>query len=260
MTRSLRHSEPTGISFHIPIAWDGISARSLFYSTAIVCGFLLLFTTLDVTVDKREFARNDTTRIELMEIKFGRGDGTGASKGDLVEEGATRKGDPKQLAQQQSTNPIKGSATIDPSQSNKLLAKQNVTNSKNSDSIRSKSGTQVSTAGLLDGVENATGKGKNGTGDGKGVGLGNVDWGGGGNRIVLYKPMPKYPDGQTGSPKLRFRIVVTPEGSINSVTPLDKGEPAFETASMNALRKWQFNKIDSPQNMVGVITFSFQLR
>jgi hypothetical protein len=261
MSRSLRHSEPVGISFHIPIAWDGISARSLFYSTVILCALLLLVSTFEVTVDKREFARNDTTRIELMEIKFGRGNGKGASRGDLIEEGATRKGDPtKQLAQQQSTNPVKGSPTIDANQTNTLIAKNNVTNSKNTDSIRSKSGTQVATAGVLDGVQNATGKGKIGTGEGKGVGLGNVDWGGGGNRIVLYKPMPKYPDGQSGSPKLRFRIVVSPEGSIVTVTSLDKGEPAFETASMNALRKWQFNKIDSPQNMVGVITFSFQLR
>ncbi len=261
MPRYLNRSEPEGITFHIPIAWDGISARSLVYSTCILCVILLLMSTVNVSVDKRNIVRNDTTRIELMDIKFGRGNGKGVSKGDLTEEGATRKGDPtKPLLNQQTTNPAKGSATIAANQTNTLVPTKNATNSTTTDSIKTKSGSKVANSGLLDGIENATGKGKIGNGEGKGVGLGTVDWGGGGNRIVLYKPMPKYPDGQNGSPKLRFRIVVSPEGSIITVTSLDKGEPAFEESSMRALRKWQFNKIDSPQNMVGVITFSFQLR
>jgi outer membrane biosynthesis protein TonB len=39
---------------------------------------------------------------------------------------------------------------------------------------------------------------------------------------------------------------------------MTKGDPALEAISLKTLKKWKFNRLDSDQQMQGMITFTFK--
>ncbi|MCS6809248.1 MAG: TonB family protein, partial [Bacteroidota bacterium] len=106
--------------------------------------------------------------------------------------------------------------------------------------------------------EKSQGLGRFGTGTGSGQGF-SVDWGSGGNRIILHKELPKYPEGITTSTQIKMRFTVLPNGSVGLIIPLQKGEPSLERAAIEALRRWQFNPIHDGKEMTGLITFTFKM-
>jgi periplasmic protein TonB len=103
------------------------------------------------------------------------------------------------------------------------------------------------------------GLGRFGSGAGRGAGF-NLEWGGGGNRVVMHKELPKYPSGVNTSAQIKIRFTVLKNGSVGVILPMQKGEPALERAAMEALRRWQFNPSTDDKDMVGFITFTFRVQ
>lgn len=113
--------------------------------------------------------------------------------------------------------------------------------------------------GTWTGSSQGSGLGKQGGGSGKGSGF-SIEWGGGGNRAVIYKVLPQYPRGYNVAGKIRLRFIVLPDGSVSNIIPIQRSDPVLERAAIEALRQWRFNPLPTPTEMVGIITFTFQLQ
>lgn len=105
----------------------------------------------------------------------------------------------------------------------------------------------------------AEGIGRFGSGAGRGQGYG-LEWGGGGNRVVVHKELPKYPAGVNTMTQIKIRFTVNPNGSVGMILPMQKGDPVLERAAIEALRRWQFNPLNDTKEMVGFITFTFRVQ
>lgn len=201
--------------------------------------------------------------VPVAVLNFGRGDGTGMSKGNLSAEGVAHKGATPQSSLHDAeiaanTKTSKVDAETDISTSSNLKPVGEVSGNENS---KDKAvGNSNKNVGTKDGSESGTGLGSKGFGRGLGEGFGDIEWGGGGNRFVLVKKPPKYPKGvnTTGTIKIKFRV--RKDGTISSMVPLQKADPALERAAMDALRQWRFNPIDQDIEMEGIIPFNFRLR
>ncbi len=90
-----------------------------------------------------------------------------------------------------------------------------------------------------------------------------INWLGGGIREKLSGVLPVYPPGLNKEATILLRFIVKPDGSIGRIIPERKGETTLENISIQALKNWRFNKLESqvPQiNQEGVITFVFKLK
>jgi outer membrane biosynthesis protein TonB len=89
-----------------------------------------------------------------------------------------------------------------------------------------------------------------------------IEWVGAG-REVVRSVLPQVPAGVEREIVLRFGFEVTPAGEVSGIRPLQKGEPALEEASLNALRQWQFQPLPAAAPQVAqqaVISFRFRIR
>lgn len=195
--------------------------------------------------------------IGMVEVRFGEGDGTGGRKGNLSREGMARRGpqgNPLQDASAASAT-RRAPQSADPTQ----YAKHNkvpdvgAVGTKPDKNLNGDENT-----GAPKGSEDGTGLGWAGQGPGKGLGLGDIDWGGGGNRTVLKKELPKFPSGTLNTEvKLRFRV--RPDGTVSWVMPVRRGgNPDVDQAAMSALYRWRFNPLSTNVEMEGTITFVFR--
>lgn len=190
-------------------------------------------------------------------LVFGEGDGTGARKGNLTAEGAAQRGrtsqNPLEDATKAASSANGNTSVSDPSTSSNLRPVDNLgTRGKESD------GASDRMIGSDQGTDDGTGLGMAGGGRGKGLGYGDIDWGGGGNRIVLTKVLPKKPPG-TLDTQVKLRFLVAPDGSVTLVLPVQKGgNPVVDAAAVNALRQWRFNRLPDDRVMEGTITFTFK--
>ncbi len=85
----------------------------------------------------------------------------------------------------------------------------------------------------------------------------------GGIRDVLAEKLPVFPENIAKEVALTFRMEVLPDGSVNEITTLKKGEATLESVTRQALRQWLFNPLDrnAPQeSQFGTITFKFVLQ
>lgn len=81
------------------------------------------------------------------------------------------------------------------------------------------------------------------------------------NRKILRRPEIN-PELVTQNAKIKIKIIVTPDGYIESYIPLQKGG-YLEKIAMDNLRKWKFEQLDSEQtqeNQSGVVTFNFIIK
>ena len=249
--------ETEQVQFSFP--WDKFTFRGFVVAITITIVALLIFSWLTIKLDPpRVYQPPQTVPIVLLSI--GPGDGTGASKGNLTQEGAAQKGaevkNPLQDAQSQGStvkgqvNPADPMTTTNLTPINKMTGESNNTNSND---------WGASSIGTKNGSANGTGLGDKGNGKGKGLGWGDIDWGGGGNRIVESKKEPTCPAGTQLGARITMKFTVLPDGSVSNVYPVVKGVPALEEAARTALKKWRFNKISQNINMEGKITFVFRL-
>lgn len=251
------YREDTQVNLKIP--WDSHTAKGFGLSLIIV--FSLIFI-LSLGFVKDAVKKPEQKLIPVEMINWGEGDGTGLSKGNLSREGASHKGtiilsdlhDAKIAAQKKSAPkaPVE-----DPENYENLKAIDGA--SSNDRSKSQLDGKSTKNVGSPNGSANGTGIGSTGFGPGSGLGLGDIEWGGGGNRIVLFKKLPKYPPGVNTEAVIKIRFTVSPEGSVITAYPLQKGDPLLEKAALDAIRKWRFNPLKDKKEMYGIITFTFKL-
>lgn len=249
-------SQPLSIS----IPWDKNTARGFIAALIIVFGVILLSPM--VKIQKPSIYQYKVNTIPLELINFGEGDGTGISKGNLSDEGVAHKGD-KPLsnlhdAEVATKTKLKhNSVNIDPLEASSFVTKNEL--SSNQKTNNTDRGTSSRDLGTENGTDNGTGLGDKGLGKGLGPGIGPINWGGGGNRTVLYKKLPSYPKGVNLSAQIKIKFTVSKDGMVIKMIPLQKGDPVLEKAAMSALKQWRFNPLKEDKTMYGIITFTFKL-
>lgn len=88
-------------------------------------------------------------------------------------------------------------------------------------------------------------------------------WSDGGHRKKIGGELPEYPPGVNVGAQIILDAIVTPDGSVKSVKPAQKGNTALEESGMKAVRLWKFEPLrrSSPQHDQHCnITFNFSLR
>jgi TonB family protein len=246
----------------LTIPWDRNTAIGLGVSIAFCTLILLLF------LVKREYEESRYIEIGSVPtelLNFGKGDGTGKSKGNLTKEGAKQKGDTPisnihDAEKGRAQNNVDATSTAEFGESAQVRAVAELSG-KEKDAAASATGDAEKSVGSSDGLVDGTGLGDWGSGKGKGYGFGDVEWGGGGNRwLVGKKYLPNFPKNvrQSGAIKLKFEVM--PDGTVGKIYPLVKSDPRLERAAIEALKKWRFNKIERDVVMVGTIPFTFKLK
>ena len=232
--------------------WDKFTARGFVY--AFICMMLLLifFTYTKVVIDPIKI---EHTSHPIILLNFGEGDGTGKRKGNLTAEGVSSSGKAPSNPLEDASKDKSASSANDPSKSNSLIAKDKVSESNKTDKDSVSGGGKT----IGNGAGTGTGLGDKGTGIGKGLGLGDIEWGGGGNRTVLSKVLPKSPNKLDRNVQLKVKFTVLADGSVANMKPMQKGDPVLEQQSLSALKRWRFNKIADGVEMSGIITFSFKM-
>ncbi len=255
--------EDRAVSLNIKIPWDKFTARGYLISLLVLVIFY--FISPLIQFDKPSPIR-ERVSIPIQLLNFGSGDGTGLRAGNLTKEGAKAKGEtPKVNIQDAEKTPKeakvqKNVAKVDIADAGKFNAVKKVTVDTKTPS--EKGGTGAQNIGSKNGdAHEGSGLGKIGSGKGAGDGFGDINWGGGGNRVVQHKELPKFPKNVNNSAQIVLRFKVLPDGTVTGIVPTQKGDPALELAAVNALKKWRFNplKDDSPI-MIGSIPITFILR
>ncbi|MFA7626675.1 MAG: hypothetical protein WCZ17_06465 [Candidatus Kapaibacterium sp.] len=248
-------------SLQIKLPWDTNTARGFGISLIVVLLFILFAPFMDI--EEAYVRKIQINSVPLVMLNFGDGDGTGISKGNLTKEGASRKGQAAQSVLEDAASPavtkqVKNAIEQDDNMISNPVPVKELSSAKkvsgSSDGFGSKD------IGKNDGVTDGTGLGTRGSGKGMGYGFGDIEWGGGGNRIVLHKPLPKFPSGVNTNAELKFRFTVMPDGTVGRIIPLQKADPRLETAALAALRQWRFNVLKEDVVMEGVIPLTFVLR
>lgn len=258
---SSRHEINSGINFNIP--WDSNAFKGFLGGTATVV--LVVFLLGIIEYEPGPTRVIEINRVPLELLSFGSGDGTGVKSGNLQEEGAKAKGEKPQTdlhdAEIASKDVVRSKTNTNVSDevSDKIVAVKEVTSNKKTED-NANSGNSSQSVGAEDGSILGSGLKSSGRGSGAGDGFGDIDWGGGGNRIVLKKVLPTMPQGVQASARIVLRFKVLPNGTVSSVTPTTKADPALEKAAIDALKKWQFNPLESNTIMEGVIPLTFILR
>ncbi|MDZ4745994.1 MAG: energy transducer TonB [bacterium] len=233
--------------------WNPNAVRGFIVSMVLL--LVVLFVSMCVHPTTPDPIRIPNTAVTMIELRFGDGDGTGGNKGNLQEEGAKQKGQKTSNPLEDATNagglktsthpvPLEGHSRLNPvkevgGQGNK------------------KDGSDEHTIGASDGRDEGTGLGDAGRGRGSGQGYG-IDWGGGGNRTVLYKELPKKPPGSMDT-QIRLRFVVAPDGRVTKVWPYQRsGDPSIEAVAIKTMYKWRFNPLQTNSDMEGSITLTFR--
>ncbi len=248
-------------ALQIKLPWDTNTARGFGISITLVILFLIFGTWWQI---KQPYVRSiQINSVPLVMLNFGDGDGTGMSKGNLTKEGASRKGDKAQSILEDAATPaltkqVKDAVQQDISDiSNPIPVKE----LSSADKVKGNDkGSGTRDIGTSEGVIDGSGLGSRGSGKGMGYGFGDIEWGGGGNRIVLHKPLPKFPAGVNTNAELKFKFTVLPDGTVGRIIPLQKADPRLETAALTALRQWRFNVLKEDVVMEGIIPLSFVLR
>ena len=197
-----------------------------------------------------------TQGIEVL--IFGYGDGTGARKGNLQEEGKKQRG-------QEISDPLEDATRAAASRTNRVAedptkaGRHILVPDVGQKGAKDREGAESdANRGSREGEDDGSGRGWAGTGSGKGMGYGDIDWGGGGNRVVLTKVKPQFPPG-TLDTKVQLRFRVRPDGTVSIVQPVRKGgNPAADQAAMKAMYQWRFNPLTNGKEMEGTITFVFK--
>jgi len=259
MFKQPTYDEDRSVSIKIP--WDRNTARGFGISLLITVVFLALTPIMHLTPPITRQIQYNTVPLTLL--NFGDGDGTGISAGNLAESGMKRKGPDRSNPLEDANIPTKTKVSNVASQTDLASSNIKAVDELNSDSkneIESEKGSGTKNIGASDGLTDGSGLGSRGTGKGAGYGFGDIEWGGGGNRIVLHKPLPRFPSGVNTNAVLKFKFTVMPDGTVGRIIPLQKADPRLEQAALEALRQWRFNQLRNEVVMEGIIPLQFVLR
>ena len=259
MFREPAYNQEAAVQVKIP--WDSNTARGFGIALLMTTIFIIFSPVLHIAPPIDRTISYNT--VPLMLLNFGDGDGTGMSKGNLSQEGMSRKGPESTSPLEDANIPSKTKLSKTANSSDELTGNLKPVDQLSSD-IKSKNesekGAGTKDIGTSDGLSDASGLGSRGSGKGSGLGFGDIEWGGGGNRVVLHKPLPKFPSGVNTNATLKFKFTVLPDGTVGRIIPLQKADPVLETAALNALRQWRFNALNKDVVMEGIIPLTFVLR
>lgn len=108
-----------------------------------------------------------------------------------------------------------------------------------------------------------TGSGTNAGGEiDRGVSF-SIQWLQGGTRRKIAGDLPSYPEGVNIEVQIKIQAIVTADGAVKVLGPLQKGNTKLEEAAMKELRFWRFEPLGPSQPQVEqpcVVTFRFTLR
>lgn len=261
MYKSTKYENPQDIEFKLP--WDKITAKSWAIATASMSLILFLLSFFGVGEPQKIEL---TERPNIVLLNFGEGDGTGKRSGNLQKEGRSNKAknvktnlEDAQRSSETKRSRKPSNATIE--ESNNITAVEKLETKKTE--MPKPGGNDKENVGKKDAPSDdlfARGLGDVGNGTGAGTGIGDIDWGGGGNRVVLNKPLPNYPQGVRASSRMVMQIKVLPDGTVSNVISKKKGDPRLEIATVEALKKWRFNPIDSNIVMIGEVPITFVVK
>ena len=111
-------------------------------------------------------------------------------------------------------------------------------------------------------VSDPRGSGFAGSDIGKSVSV-SMQWSDGGTRKKISGALPEYPPGVKVEAQIKLEVIVTPDGGVKSVRPVQKGNTKLEEVSIKEVRLWMFEPLrkSSPQrDQTCLVTFIFQLR
>ncbi|MCL2040298.1 MAG: energy transducer TonB [Bacteroidetes bacterium] len=260
MYNDTRYYEDTK-TYQIAFPFNKNAFVGLCIATPLVLGLVfLLYFWKDIAPDQRAIEYN---YVPIILLNFGSGDGTGQSKGNLSAEGVAHKGQNPATTLNDAeisttTRRSNQESLTDPTQSSNIQPKTELTSTSNN--TTNDMGNSTRNIGLNDGSIDGSGLGNRGRGLGLGDGFGDIEWGGGGNRIVLTKKPPRFPTGANISGEVKLKFIVKPDGTISKIMVLKKADPALENAAIEALRQWRFNPIRDTIDMEGIIPFKFKLK
>lgn len=256
----LNEASPT-VSFKLP--WDRNTFQGWVLSIIIVGVAMVIFDQLAILDQPKR--RTIRTLPPYIAINIGNGDGSGVSKGNFTKEGRKTKGKTPQTNLHDAEIAVSGkksnkAKTVDPNKATNLIVKKNV----DSEGKTEKKGNSRTSVGE-EKIEKdlfASGLGEKGKGRGAGEGFGDIEWGGGGNRRVLKKEIPEFPDGVKSSSQIILQFRVLADGTVSSVIPLQKADPAIEKEAIRALKKWKFSPLTDGKTEIqtGRIPLTFVLR
>lgn len=246
----------SGININIP--WDSNTAKG--FAIAVVGMLAFWIISPFITLEKAQ-PREISSSIPIELLNFGKGDGTGKRSGNLTEEGKSVKGNKAEIniEDAQISSNTKGKSDVKLEDATKFIASNDIkSNDKNNTKL---TGNANKSVGKEDGSDIAgTGLKDRGTGRGAGDGFGDIDWGGGGNRVLLSKKLPRFPKSVKSNARIELRFKVLSDGSVSQVIPLQKADPALEQAAINAIKQWRFNPLQENKEMWGTIPLTFILR
>lgn len=246
----------TGLNIKIP--WDSNTAKGFVAAVVIMVLFWLISPLIQIENAKPRVISNSIP-IELL--NFGSGDGTGLKSGNLTEEGKSVKGNKAEINIEDAkvASNTKGKSDANIEDATKFIASTDIKSNETNNTKMN--GTDNKSVGKADGSDIAgTGLKDRGTGRGAGDGFGDIDWGGGGNRILLSKKLPQFPKSVKSNARIELRFKVLSDGSVSQVIPLQKADPALEQAAINAIKQWRFNPLSEDKEMWGTIPLTFILR
>ncbi|MCS6966255.1 MAG: energy transducer TonB [Candidatus Kapabacteria bacterium] len=251
----MQSSRESSLTIRIP--WDRITARAFLLSLLVhICIFLLALHLRWYPEPPRQL---EVRSIPVELLTLGWGEGNKPAGGNLSPEGRAYREKPRdQLADANTVRSRPRAITqgaLEPTQAIPHPASETPTKAMNNLPSEQKSVPQ----GALLGSPQGSGLGVQGGGTGKGLGF-DIEWGGGGNRIVLSKVLPQYPRGHNVAGRVRLRFTVLPDGTVGAIIPLQRTDPVLERAAIEALRLWRFNSLSTSIEMFGVITFTFELQ
>lgn len=91
----------------------------------------------------------------------------------------------------------------------------------------------------------------------------NIEWDGGLSRNRIAGLLPGFPPGADREVQVAVRFQVRPDGTMYGMTVIQRGDPRYERAALDAMRTWRFNALppDAKQaSQMGTAVFSFKLR
>jgi TonB family protein len=249
-------------------------------SASALAALLLLLVAMSI-LDITPYVRREERRtIPIQLLQYGVVGSSEANKGNLSAEGQavkartnpelladaakvnapTSKPNPRAIAQEPpktlATTPVQPREYTQPA-----YTKPVNTQARTSEQPQTQASAAQTAVGTQQGSTSpeAEGIGRFGSGTGRGQGYG-LEWGGGGNRVVVHKELPKYPAGVNTATQIKIRFTVNPNGSVGMILPMQKGDPLLERAAIEALRRWQFNPLNDTKEMIGFITFTFRVQ
>ncbi|MEN3026507.1 MAG: energy transducer TonB [Chlorobiota bacterium] len=238
----------------VRIPWDRITARAFLLSLLLhICIFLLMLNVRWIPEPPRQL---EARSIPVELLTLGWGEGEKPAGGNLSPEGAARRARPARSpledAQIASRSTQRAGGVTESMHAIPRPVPETTKAATNSP------GESGGSAGVPERSAEGSGLGLQGSGSGRGLGF-DIQWGGGGNRIVVYRVLPQYPRGHNVGGRVRLRFTVLPDGTVGTIIPVQRTDPVLERAAVEALRQWRFNPLSTQMEMVGIITFAFEL-